>query len=188
MIGIQRVLAIIPARGGSKRLPRKNVRDFLGRPLIAWTIIEAQKSEYIDTIVCSTDDDEIENIAKLYGCVVLRRPAELATDEATMSDVVLNVMDCHSDHRVIVVLQPTSPLRTVADIDLGILVGRYEGSVSVGPDAKTNGAVYCVDAVIFRKRPVFDAQKFFMPHERSVDINTEEDFRLAEEYGRQNRA
>ncbi len=177
----KRVLAIIPARGGSKRLPRKNVRDFLGVPLIAWTIAEAQRSVYIDTLLCSTDDNEIETIASLNGCLVSRRPYQLATDEATIADVVLQVLGHNPGHDLIVVLQPTSPLRTVYDIDCGITLGM---SISVGPTGAPNGAVYVVETEMFKRYPYFGGRVFYMPAERSVDINTEADWQLAEEYGR----
>lgn len=73
-------LAVIPARGGSKRLPRKNVLDLAGKPLIAWTIEAAKNSKHIDHFVVSTDDPEIAEVSKKYGAKVLTRPVELATE------------------------------------------------------------------------------------------------------------
>ena len=82
MIENKTVLAIIPARGGSKGVPRKNIRDVAGKPLIAWTIEEAKKSGYIDRLVVSTDDQEIADVAVLWGGEVpFLRPAELAQDD-----------------------------------------------------------------------------------------------------------
>ena len=125
MIGQQRLLAIIPARGGSKRLPRKNILDLAGKPLIAWTIEAALNSKYIDRLVVSTDDQEIANISIKYGAEVpFLRPKSLATDDSPSIDTVINVLgeieiiDQHYDY--IVLLQPTSPLRTEIDIDKAI--------------------------------------------------------------------
>jgi len=81
MIQGKTVLAIIPARGGSKGIPRKNVRLLAGKPLIAWTIEEAKKSKYIDRLILSSEDDEIIKAAKEWGCEVpFVRPAELANE------------------------------------------------------------------------------------------------------------
>lgn len=112
------VLAIITARGGSKGLPRKNVLMAGGRPLIAWTISAARESSAIDRVVLSSDDDEIMEAAKMWGCEVpFRRPPELASDTATSMDVVLHALDQLPGYDFVVLLQPTSPLRTSADID-----------------------------------------------------------------------
>ena len=79
MIAGKTVLAIIPARGGSKGVPRKNIRLLAGKPLIAWTIEEAKKSKYIDRLILSSEDEEIIEVAKKYGCEVpFKRPIELA--------------------------------------------------------------------------------------------------------------
>ena len=125
MIGQQRLLAIIPARGGSKRLPRKNILDLSGKPLIAWTIEAALNSKYIDRIVVSTDDQEIANISRKYGAEVpFLRPKSLATDDASSIDTVINVLGeveiINQHYEYIVLLQPTSPLRTEIDIDKAI--------------------------------------------------------------------
>ena len=116
------ILALIPARGGSKGLPRKNIRPLLGKPLIAWTIEQAKASKYIDRVVVSTDDEEIAEIARKYGAEVpFMRPKELATDEAKGIDVVLHAISFfereYGNDFVLVYLQPTSPLRTTEDID-----------------------------------------------------------------------
>jgi N-acylneuraminate cytidylyltransferase/CMP-N,N'-diacetyllegionaminic acid synthase len=118
----KKILALIPARGGSKGLPRKNIKPLLGKPLIAWTIEQAKESKYIDRIVVSTDDKKIAEIAKKYGAEVpFMRPMELATDEAKGIDVVLHAIQffkkLYENDFILVYLQPTSPLRTSQDID-----------------------------------------------------------------------
>lgn len=116
-------LAIIPARGGSKRLPRKNVLDLGGKPLLAWTIEAAEQSEYLDEVIVSSDDDEIIRISEQYGArVVIKRPPELATDTATSIDVCLHAIELYKkqhkkEFHYVVFLQPTSPLRDGCDID-----------------------------------------------------------------------
>ena len=93
MIGQHRLLAIIPARGGSKRLPRKNILDLAGKPLIAWTIEAALNSKYIDRIVVSTDDQEIANFSIKYGAEVpFERPKSLASDITPMDKVLLHAV------------------------------------------------------------------------------------------------
>ena len=113
-------LAITPARGGSKRLPRKNVLDFNGKPLISWTIEASLESEYVDNIVVSSDDEEILNISKKYGASIIKRPNELASDMATTFDAIRHTVDNIEKYSYIVLLQPTSPLRTAKDIDNAI--------------------------------------------------------------------
>lgn len=118
MIDDKKVLAIIPARGGSKGLPRKNIRSLHGLPLVAWTIREAKKSKYIDRLILSSEDEEIISVAEEYGCEVpFVRPQELAEDETTGMDVVFHAIEQVPGYDLIVLLQPTSPLRIVADID-----------------------------------------------------------------------
>lgn len=113
-----KILAIIPARGGSKGVSRKNIRELAGKPLIAWTIEEAKKSKYIDQIILSSEDDEIIEVAKKYGCEVpFKRPKELAQDDTPGIDPVLHAIEQCPGYEYVVLLQPTSPLRTVADID-----------------------------------------------------------------------
>jgi len=122
MIDNKRILAVIPARGGSKRLPRKNVLNLSGKPLISWTIEAALGSKYIDRVVVSTDDDEIASISKKHGAdVPFIRPDELATDKATSINVVLHLLkqlEVNGEYYdFIMLLQPTSPLRTIQNID-----------------------------------------------------------------------
>ncbi len=112
------LLALIPARGGSKGIPRKNVKELCGKPLIAWSIEAAQKSKNIDRLVISTEDEEIADIAQSYGAEVpFLRPAELAKDETPSITIVLHALEQFSEVEQILLLQPTSPLRTTSDID-----------------------------------------------------------------------
>ena len=113
-------LAIIPARGGSKRLPRKNILDLSGRPMISWSIDAGLKSKYIDKVVVSSDDDEILDIAKKLKAETVKRPGELASDIATSNDVVKHTLENIEEHDYIVLLQPTSPLRNYKHIDEAI--------------------------------------------------------------------
>lgn len=112
------VLALITARGGSKGLPRKNVLFAAGRPLIAWTVEAALSSTTVNRVVLSSDDEEIMRVAAEAGCEVpFRRPVELATDKASTMDVVIHALQMLPGFEFVVLLQPTSPLRTGADID-----------------------------------------------------------------------
>lgn len=125
MIKGKKLLALIPARGGSKAVPRKNIKNLNGKPLMAWTIEAARKSRYIDKVVVSTDDDEIMTIAKKYGSEApFKRPKELASDNAKMMDVVLHCIkffqNLDEEYDIIILLQPTSPLRGAYDIDKAI--------------------------------------------------------------------
>lgn len=119
-------LAIIPARGGSKRLPRKNLLDLAGKPLIGWSIAAARECQYIDEVMVTTDDAEISNVARLYGAnVPFVRPAELATDTSSSFDAIKHAIEHYRtqlDKRFefIVLLQPTSPLRSSDEITAAI--------------------------------------------------------------------
>lgn len=118
MIKGGRVLGLIPARGGSKGIPHKNIVPLGGRPLIAWTIEAARQSAYIDELVVSSDNDSIIEAARAHGCdVPFKRDAILAGDTAATMDVVLDAMERVPGCDWVVLLQPTSPLRTAADID-----------------------------------------------------------------------
>lgn len=119
MINGKKVLGIIPARGGSKGISRKNLKLLAGKPLIAWTIEEAKKSQYLDRIILSSEDDEIIATARILGCEVpFIRPAELARDDTPGIDPVIHALNRLGEHYdYVVLLQPTSPLRTVEDID-----------------------------------------------------------------------
>ena len=121
-------LAVIPARGGSKGLPRKNIRVLAGKPLIAWSIEAAKASGGIDRVVVSTDDAEIGSVAAANGAEVLWRPPELATDDATTISVIRHIArEQATDAGTLVILQPTSPLRDAGLIDGCLKVYRDGG-------------------------------------------------------------
>ncbi len=112
-----RVLGIIPARGGSKGVPRKNIRNLNGKPLIAHTIQAGLNTSVVDSVVVSTDDEEIAQVAEEYGArVPFIRPANLATDEASTAPVITHTLEelqnLGEEYETFVLLQPTSPLRT----------------------------------------------------------------------------
>ncbi|MDH4395560.1 MAG: acylneuraminate cytidylyltransferase family protein [Limnobacter sp.] len=112
------VLAVITARGGSKGLPRKNVLPAAGKPLIVWTVEAAFASTVINRVILSSDDDEIMEVAAAAGCdIPFRRPTDLASDKASSMDVVFHALQELPGYDFVVLLQPTSPLRTAEDID-----------------------------------------------------------------------
>ncbi len=113
-------LAIIPARGGSKRLPRKNILNLAGKPVIAWSIDAALKSKYIDAVIVTSDDDEILGISKKFGARILRRPEELASDNAATYDAIKHTIENVEIYDYIVLLQATSPLRNEVHLDEAI--------------------------------------------------------------------
>ena len=118
MINDKTVLAIIPARGGSKRLPRKNVLPLSEKPLIVWTIEAGLKSKCIDKVIVTSDDDEIQKISLEAGSKIIKRPHKLAKDNSNLNDVIkhaINILEEQYD--IVMVLQPTSPLRKAEDID-----------------------------------------------------------------------
>ncbi|MBV6493611.1 MAG: CMP-N,N'-diacetyllegionaminic acid synthase [Turneriella sp.] len=123
MYGNKTFLAIIPARGGSKGLPSKNIKELCGKPLIAWSIEAALNSKYLDEVMVTTDSKEIAAIAKQYGAKVpFLRPAHLASDSATTFDAIKHTLDFYKqdidkEFDYVVLLEPTSPLREVNDID-----------------------------------------------------------------------
>ena len=138
MINEKSVLAIIPARGGSKGIKGKNILSIEGKPLIAYTIEAARASEYIDTVIVSTDNQEIADISKAYGAEVpFLRPAELASDYAKTIDAVLHAVytlkEMGKEYDYLVLLQPTQPLRSAEDIDHAIILCDKEmrGVVSI---------------------------------------------------------
>ena len=122
MIGGKRVLALVPARSGSKGLPRKNVRPLAGRPLVAWPIATALRAATVDRVVVSTDDEGIAAIARDAGAdVPFMRPADLASDTASSTDVVRHALDtlaaAGAEYDYLVLLEPTSPLTEPEDVD-----------------------------------------------------------------------
>lgn len=118
------IIAIIPARGSSKSVPRKNIRLLNGKPLIYYTIKEAQKSKYISRVVVSTEDEEIAEISKKYGAEVVKRPEELARDDSPTIDAIMHIIDWFEAKNeyfdIVALLEPTSPLRKEDDLDNAI--------------------------------------------------------------------
>jgi CMP-N,N'-diacetyllegionaminic acid synthase len=131
------ILGLICARGGSKSIPRKNLALLAGKPMIAWTIEAALKSPSLTRAVVSTDDDEIAEVAKHWGAdVPFLRPAELARDDTPGIEPVLHALRWLAEHEsyhpdYVMLLQPTSPLRTTEDIEAAVRLARERGVDSV---------------------------------------------------------
>lgn len=220
----KKILAIIPARGGSKGIPRKNIRLLAGKPLITFTIKTALKSRYLDRVVVSTEDEEIAKISKKYGAEIVERPQKLATDKAETIDVIFHTLEYLKtegyEPNIIVLLQPTSPLRTTNDIDKAIelfLKNKCESVISICESEHSpywlfkrekkylksifglrylkhrrqdlskvyipNGAIFITTPKVLNKYKNFYCKRilpYIMPTERSVDIDNETQFRLAE--------
>lgn len=149
MIDCKTILAIIPARGGSKGIPGKNIKQLADKPLIAWTIEEAKKSKYIDRLILSSEDEEIISVAKEWGCEVpFVRPKELALDETPGIEPVIHAINTLVEkYDYVCLLQPTSPLRKVEDID-----GCIEKCVK-------NNADSCVSVTEVDKHPYWMYEK-----------------------------
>ncbi len=113
-------LAIIPARGGSKRLPRKNVLDLGGKPSIAWSIEAGLNSKYIDKVIVSSDDSEILEVSKRYNAEIIIRPEDLASDTASTFDAMQHTIENIEKYDYVILLQATSPLRNEKHIDEAI--------------------------------------------------------------------
>jgi len=224
----KKVLAIIPARGGSKRLPRKNILPLGGKPLLGWTIDAANQCEHIDRVIVSTEDAEIAEVSKKFGCEIpFYRPHELSTDETTTLDVVLHLLDelekADEHYDYVVLLQPTSPLRTAEHISSAFnqLTNNNKASSVVSvclaehhplwcntlpedaslssfmrkeihnlrsqdlPDYyRLNGAIYICEVGVLRSKKTFFPEQgcyaFIMSQEDSIDIDTRDDFNLAQ--------
>ena len=222
------MLAIIPARAGSKGVPGKNVRDFVGKPLIQWTLETAQAASSIDEILISTDDPQIfNNSALASGCdLMIKRPASISQDDSPAVLYIKHALDKlgpNCSHQYFCILQPTSPLRIAQDIDRlyeKVIASRLNCGVTVvqvphnfAPEslmtkrgdrvqvredcltrnnlrqnkkqylARNGAAVYiCKVEHFLRCGSLFDNDMAFleMPMLRSIDIDTKEDFKLAE--------
>lgn len=180
-----KTIAIIPARGGSKRLYGKNIKILCGKPMIAYTIQEAKKSRYIDEVFVTTEDDEIASVSKMYGAKIIKRPDKLATDLATTESVIEHAKKYLGYDMLVVLLQSTSPLRTVEDIDKCIklyLSNAVDSVVSVcnklGHEYMVNGAIYVFKDEIWTDNMAL----YLMPKNKSVDVDTIEDFEIAKIY------
>lgn len=144
------ILALITARGGSKGIPRKNIKTLAGKPLINWTIDAAKKSKYIDRLILSSDDDEIIEQALISGCEVpFVRPDYLAADDTRSMDVIIYTLEnLNSEYDYLLLLQPTSPFRTTEQIDQIIKQGIDTASsvtVSVTESKKHPAFMYTLD-------------------------------------------
>ncbi len=221
---MRHILGVIPARGKSKRLPKKNILSLYGKPLIYYTIEAAKNSCKLDRFIVSTEDDNIAKISESFGAKVLPRPQTLALDNTPTEDVILDVIEQLKNKeeylpKVIVLLQPTSPLRTSQDIDIAIemflssksksliSVTEYDHSpywaFSIEKDMlkpefgkkyfkrsqemkklyRPNGAIFIISAKNLLKYKSFYTEKispFILPPERSIDIDDEFDFSIAE--------
>jgi len=141
-----KILCVIPARGGSKGLPGKNIKELAGKPLIGYTIEQAKKSKYIDRVIVSTDTIEIADISKKFGAEIpYMRPQELAEDNVATIDVLLHVIDWMEQKEkyffdILVLLHVTTPLRETADIDncISILVTKKADNVFSVTEAHRN--------------------------------------------------
>jgi CMP-N,N'-diacetyllegionaminic acid synthase len=155
MIGGKKVLALIPARGGSKGLPRKNIIDLCGRPLLGWPVMAAKHSRYVDRIVVSTDDAEIAAIARQQGAEVpFLRPEALAADDTGSYVVIEHALSVLQDRGEIfdylILLEPTSPLTEAGDIDkaLEMLDSRRDLADSIVGVSRVEAAHPVFDVVI----------------------------------------
>jgi len=229
MINGKKILAIIPARGGSKGVPRKNIKLLGNKPLLAWTIEAGLNSKYIDRVILSSDDDEIAAVARQFNCdVPFIRPPELASDTADSVSVVLHALGAISaEYDYFVLLQPTSPFRSAVHIDssLELMFKRDAHSIVSVVESEANpywmcwvndegrmqnvldgaekysrrqelpiaylvnGAIYIIEVKKFLEDKKFvldDTLAFKMSNSESIDIDTLEDFELAENKIRKN--
>ena len=181
-----RVLAIIPARAGSKGLEKKNVRLCAGKPLIAWTIEAALSASRINTVLVSTESEEIEKISREFGaCVPFLRPAELATDTTPITAVIEHTVNCltqwcQKPFHYVALLQPTSPLRNAEHIDAAVefyfskkrqpnttLVSVYEAPKKVGwlmeIEDSSEKIKYCFDTA-FNTQQRQELRSYYLPN------------------------
>ena len=144
MIGDRRVIGVIPARAGSRRMIGKNTRMLAGRPMIGWTLAAARASQVLDRVVVSSDDPAVLDLAAAMGCPApFVRPASLSGPEASVIDAVEHALtEVGGDWDYVVLLQPTSPLRRAVDIDAAVALAEQHGApavVSVSPLSKPAG-------------------------------------------------
>lgn len=197
------ILGITPARGGSRGIPRKNIRPLAGKPLLAWTIEAALESKRLDRYVVSTEDPEIAEVARRWGAEMLERPAELATDEATTLAVLQHAL-ARIPAQTLVLLQATSPVREPGLIDRCIERFLESGadSLATGFFCKhteygksdlrrqeipgffyDDGNVYVIQADLIRRGDRFGKriERVLLDPAQSVEIDSEFDFWLAEQ-------
>jgi CMP-N,N'-diacetyllegionaminic acid synthase len=221
------IVGIITARGGSKALPRKNVRLLAGKPLIAWSILAALQSKSLQRVLVSTDDPEIAEVSREWGAELpFIRPAHLAGDLSSHIDVVIHAIDWLAEYEsvtpdYVALLQPTVPFRSADDIDaaaklayehdadsvisvypcekhpylakkigedgrLSDFVFKIESDLprqTLPPAYSLNGAIYLIKPQVLKERHSWYSENTFaylMPPERSIDIDNEWDFRVAD--------
>lgn len=192
---MKEVLAIIPARTGSKRLPGKNTRLLAGKPLIEYTFDAAKGAKTLTRVIVVSDDEQVKALALKHGLQYLHEPALLARDDAPMTEVIqwtLVHLQKVEGYRPLFVclLQPTSPLRTSNDIDAAVEIvtsNRADSVTSTYPSSefeygKQNGAAYVMGWYLAINGMLYSANlyRYEMPAERSIDIDTEADFQEAE--------
>jgi N-acylneuraminate cytidylyltransferase len=190
------ILGITPARGGSKSVPRKNIKEICGKPLIAWTIEAALKSELLDRYIISTEDSEIADISRAFGAEVLDRPPYLATDDATTLSVLQHALG-EIDADIVVLLQCTSPVRRPGLIDECIRAFRRERSDSLAtgymcslfewgtysarrqelrPFFHDDGNVYVIDADLIRSGDMLGSRRSFFYSKKNEIFEIDDDF------------
>jgi CMP-N,N'-diacetyllegionaminic acid synthase len=144
------IVSIIPARGGSKGLPEKNIIDFCGKPLISWSILQSKESQSVDEVYVSSDDDGIIDISHKFGAKTIKRPKELATDFSTSEEALLHaisIIENKIDVDLVVFLQATSPLREKKDVDKAVMEFKAKKFDSLFSAAKLE------DFFIWSKKP-----------------------------------
>ncbi len=173
MINQKKVLAIIPARGGSKGLPGKNSRLLHGMPLVAWPIKAALNAHWVDRVVVTTDDASIAAIAKEYGAdVPFLRPAQMAGDSSPSSEAILHALDfCTAqdgEYNYIVILEPTSPLTESSDIDKAIEALAASDGLSIVGASKVGSSHpdFCVTIGDNQRLKPFNRDGFGSPQRR----------------------
>lgn len=188
---LEKIIALITARGGSKGIPKKNIVPLAGKPLIAWTIETALKSSVLNRVIVSTEDREISKIAEKYGGEVIERPKELAKEESPTIDAIFHALEVLNAENynpdITVLLQPTSPLRTAEDVDNAIelfLSKDCESVVSVCEVELSPYRSYKIEDSYLK--PVFgdkhlrrrrqDLEKVYMPN-GAIYISTPENLR-----------
>lgn len=179
MINKKRILAIIAARQGSLDLKNKNLRLFNKKPLITWTLKAACKSKYIDQVVVSSDSNKILKIAKKYKVILSKRPKRLATKNSDIIDTVLYEINKSKNIDIVILLQPTSPLRTFKDIDqsLKLMMRKYSNSCVSLIKLKYHPQLYFrinvngkLTQIIKKKLPSTNRQSFADFYYQSGDI------------------
>ena len=180
------IVCIIPARGGSRRVPRKNIMEFCGKPLIAWSIEQAKASQHIKDVYVSSDDDEILRISAEYGAIKIKRPQELATDSSLSEPTLIHALGNMGNPDVVVFLQATSPVRETEDIDGAMrrfIATGVDSLFSVSPSQEENGSIYIFRVDAFKKyknRKAGCTMVYTMPKWKSHEIDYPEDVKACE--------